>query len=87
MDSDKWIEAFTDIRALEKVYVEFFEDALEEVHDETIKNALKRLAKLSEIRRWISSLYAEGMMLPQDIVVEPFIEKIAEEREFLDKLK
>ena len=87
MDSDKWIEAFTDLSALEKSYIEFFEDALEEVHDEAVKNALKRLAKLSEIRRWIASLYTEGVRLQQDIVIEPILEKIAEERKFLDKIK
>lgn len=87
MDSDKWFEAFTDVSALEKIYVKIFEEALEEVHDEALKNALKRLEKLSEIRSWIACLYTEGVNLQQEIVFEPILEKIAEEREFLDKMK
>lgn len=87
MDSDKWIDAFNDIEALEKNYFEWFEDALEEVHDEAVKNALKRLEKLSKTRYLKSNLYTEGVKLQQDITIEPILEKIAEEREFFDNIK
>ena len=87
MDSDKWQEAFLDTITLEKLYVKRFEEALEEIHDEAVKNAFKRLAKLSEIRSWIASLCAESVSLEQDKAIEPILEKLAEEREFLKKMK
>jgi len=87
LDSDKWIEAFTEVSALEKFCVKSFEEALEEVHDEAVKNTLKHLAKLSEIRLWMASLYTDGVNLQQDIAIEPILEKIAEEKEFINKMK
>lgn len=87
MNSDKWIEAYNDISELERNYLEWFEEVLEEVHDEAVKNALKFLEKLSKIRYLKSDLYTDGVNLQQDIVIEPILEKIAEEREFLEKMK
>jgi len=87
MDSDKLLEAVLELEALEIVYVKLFEAALEEINDEAVKNAFIRLAKLSEVRSWIVHVFTESVALEQDIVIKPILEKIAEEREFLDKMK
>lgn len=87
MESDKMIEAYASASAVEKIFVEMYEEALEGVHDEAVRHALKRLERLSEIRYWKSFLNTEVVGLQHDLMLEPILERLAEEKKILDKMK
>ena len=46
-----------------------------------------RLAKLSEVRSWMAHIIGEIVSLELDVMIEPILEKLAEERKFLDNMK
>jgi len=67
--------------------LKFFKEALEKIQDEAVKNAFMRLAKLSEVRSWMAHIIGEIVSLELDVMIEPILEKLAEERKFLDNMK
>ena len=87
MGPHEFVEAYISAKALETFNLKEFEEALEEVQDEAVKNALTLLAKLSEVRSWKSHLFTEVVGTQHDLMFEPILERLAEEKENLDKLK
>ena len=63
------------------------EEALEEVQDEAVKKALQLIAKLSEYRSWKNHLFTEVVGTQHDLMLIPILERLAEEKEQLDKMK
>lgn len=87
MEPNEFLKAYLTAKAIEKFSVEDFEESLKGVHDEAVKNALRRLEKLSEVRSWLACIDTEIVSMEQYTIVGPILEKIAEEKKILDKMK
>lgn len=94
MEANEAIEAYITAQAFENFTLKKFEEALEEVQDEAVKNALILLAKLSRARAAKSHLWTEVvgsqhdlMFIQHDLMLEPILERLAEDKEQLDKMK